>query len=76
VRSHPEVDPAKLVVYTTTQTHSLGKKAALVLGLQEKSLPVTLEDQFALRGSALDHTLKSDIQAGLHPFILSEIPAF
>lgn len=71
-RTHPGVDFSKLIIYTTTQTHSLGKKAALVLGLQERALDVTLEDAFSLRGSTLRVALEKDREAGLHPFILSK----
>jgi hypothetical protein len=60
----------KLVLYTTTQTHSLGKKAGLVLGLKVRALEVTAEDDFALRGETLEMALKEDVNAGLHPFIL------
>jgi len=33
-------------------------------------LPVTAEDDFALRGETLEVALKEDVDAGLHPFIL------
>jgi aromatic-L-amino-acid decarboxylase len=69
-REHPHVPVEKLVLYTTTQTHSLGKKAGLVLGLKVRALPVTAEDDFALRGETLEVALKEDVDAGLHPFIL------
>lgn len=61
----------KLVLYTTTQTHSLGKKAGLVLGLKVRALQVTAEDDFALRGETLEVALKEDVDAGFHPFMLS-----
>ncbi|PAV17055.1 aromatic-L-amino-acid decarboxylase [Pyrrhoderma noxium] len=69
-RTHPDVDLSKLIIYTTTQTHSFGKKAALILGLQDRALEVTAEDEFSLRGSTLRAALEEDKQAGLHPFIL------
>ncbi|KAL5519895.1 hypothetical protein ACEPAG_1555 [Sanghuangporus baumii] len=69
-RAHPEVDMSKLVIYTTTQTHSLGKKAALILGLRARALDVTLENVFSLRGNALQAALEEDINAGFHPFVL------
>ncbi|OCB88259.1 hypothetical protein A7U60_g4665 [Sanghuangporus baumii] len=69
-RAHPEVDISKLVIYTTTQTHSLGKKAALILGLRARALDVTLENAFSLRGTTLQAALGEDINAGLHPFAL------
>ncbi|KAH8114437.1 pyridoxal phosphate-dependent transferase [Phellopilus nigrolimitatus] len=70
MRTHPDVDFSKLVVYTTTQTHSLGKKAALVLGLRAKALEVRTEDALALRGSTLQYVLEEDRKEGIHPFIL------
>lgn len=33
-------------------------------------MPVTAEDDFALRGETLEVALKEDVDAGLHPFIL------
>ncbi|KAG2153412.1 pyridoxal phosphate-dependent transferase [Suillus clintonianus] len=70
IREHPDVLMEKLVLYTTTQTHSLGKKAGLVLGLKVRALEVTADDDFALRGEALEVALREDVDAGLHPFIL------
>ena len=70
-RERPDVPMEKLVLYTTTQTHSLGKKAGLVLGLKVRALQVTTEDDFALRGETLNAALKEDVATGFHPFILS-----
>lgn len=72
MRRHPDAELSKLVVYTTTQTHSLGTKAALVLGLSARALEVTLEDNLALRGETLQRALEDDIRSGKHPFILSQ----
>ena len=71
MREHPDVPAEKLVLYTTTQTHSLGKKAGLVLGLKVRALEVTTEDNYALRGVTLKRALEEDASAGLHPFMLS-----
>lgn len=71
VRQHPDVPSEKLVLYTTTQTHSLGKKAGLILGLNVRALEVTAEDNYALRGGTLKRALEEDSRAGLYPFILS-----
>ncbi|KAG2015812.1 aromatic-L-amino-acid decarboxylase [Coprinopsis cinerea AmutBmut pab1-1] len=68
-RTHPDVKMEELVIYTTTQTHALGKKAGLILGLQVKSLEVDSTDEFGLRGDSLRTALKEDIAAGLKPFI-------
>lgn len=62
----------KLVIYGTTQTHSLGAKAALVLGVRFRALEVTIEDNFALRGHTLAAALEEDRKNGLHPYVLSK----
>lgn len=71
-RAHPHVPHEQLVVYTTTQTHSLGAKAALVLGLPIRALPVTSADMYALRGDVFRAAVEEDRNIGRHPFILSE----
>ncbi|KAG2352272.1 pyridoxal phosphate-dependent transferase [Suillus spraguei] len=70
IREHPHVAAEKLVLYTTTQTHSLGKKAGLILGLKVRALEVAAQDDFALRGDTLKVALEEDVNAGFHPFIL------
>lgn len=71
VRRHPNAAVDKLVLYTTTQTHSLGQKAGLILGVNVRALEVTAEDNYALRGTTLKRALEEDANAGLYPFILS-----
>jgi len=61
-----------LVIYTTTQTHSLGAKAGLILGLKVKALEVRFEDKLSLRGATLRNALEEDICSGLYPFIMSK----
>ena len=60
------------MIYTTTQTHSLGSKAGLVLGIQVRAIEVFHDDQLALRGEALRNALEQDVNIGLKPFILSK----
>ncbi|KAJ7782853.1 pyridoxal phosphate-dependent transferase [Mycena metata] len=48
-----------LVIYVTTETHSLGLKAAL-----------TAADRYALRGETLRTALEEDLALGRKPFIL------
>ncbi|KAF8585535.1 aromatic-L-amino-acid decarboxylase [Ramaria rubella] len=67
---HPEVPLEKLVIYVTTQTHSLGKKAALILGLSYRALEVKPEDAYGLRGSVFSDAIQEDKANGKHPFIL------
>ncbi|KAF8629833.1 hypothetical protein AX15_003200 [Amanita polypyramis BW_CC] len=69
-REHPNCKAEDLVIYTTTQTHSLGMKAGLVLGLNVRALEVREKDQFALKGETLRTALMEDERAGLKPFIL------
>ncbi len=51
-RNNPDTKMEDLVVYTTTQTHSLGAKAALILGLQVRTLEVTAERPFRAPGAS------------------------
>ncbi|KAI6148331.1 pyridoxal phosphate-dependent transferase [Pisolithus tinctorius] len=69
-KQHRGVPSEKLLIYTTTQTHSLGRKAGLVLGLNIRALEVAAQDNFALRGDTLRRALEEDRAAGLHPFIM------
>ncbi|KAI0696521.1 pyridoxal phosphate-dependent transferase [Cytidiella melzeri] len=67
---HPGVKTEDLLIYTTTQTHSLGVKAGLVLGLECRALDVTAEDNYALRGETLRKAIEADTAHGKHPFVL------
>ena len=71
-RLHPDVPIDKLVVYVTTQTHSLGLKAGLVLGLPVHAIPVRSEDNYSLRGGDLREVLERDKAEGKHPFVISK----
>lgn len=71
LRQNPDANINDLIIYTTTQTHSLGAKASLVLGLKCRALEVTAQDHFALRGDTLQRALEEDHKAGNHPFIFS-----
>jgi len=72
-REHPGVRTEDLVIYTSTQTHSLGLKAGLVLGLTVRALEVTFKDRFSLRGDTLRLALEEDERAGKKPFVLSKL---
>ncbi|KAG8913381.1 hypothetical protein FRC00_002513 [Tulasnella sp. 408] len=67
---HPETHLQNLVIYGTTMTHSLGAKAALILGLSFRALEVSRDDAYGLRGETLQKALKEDRAAGKIPFIL------
>lgn len=61
---------SRLVMYGTTQTHSIAAKAAIILGLDFRALEVTKEDGFALRGATLRAALLEDQSVGRVPFML------
>jgi aromatic-L-amino-acid decarboxylase len=61
---------SKLVMYGTTQTHSIGAKAATVLGLSFRAIEVHAKDAYSLRGDQLEAALKEDTAKGLIPFML------
>ena len=69
---YPDVSVDKLVIYVTTQTHSLGSKSGLILGLPVHAIEVRAEDNYSLRGQDLRETLERDRMEGKHPFIISE----
>jgi len=70
--SHPDIPVDKLMVYVSSETHSLGVKTAMLLGLKCRKLPVLAEDDFCLRGNTLKAAYEEDRAAGLWPFILSK----
>jgi aromatic-L-amino-acid decarboxylase len=66
----PDVPVEKLSIYVTTQTHSLGLKAGLVLGLFVRTIPVRAEDNYSLRGEDLREVIENDKAEGRHPFVI------
>lgn len=62
----------KLVMYGSTQTHSIGSKSALLLGMPFRALPVKAEDGYALRGDVLKAAIEEDVKNGFVPFFVSE----
>ena len=71
-RLYPDVPTEKLVVYVTTQTHSLGLKAGLILGLPVCTIPVRTEDNYSLRGRDLREVIERDKAEGKHPILISK----
>ncbi|KAK0550248.1 hypothetical protein OC846_003728 [Tilletia horrida] len=61
---------SRLVLYATTQTHSIACKVASLLGLAFRALEVRAEDAYALRGHTLKAALEEDTKAGRVPFML------
>lgn len=72
LRLHPGTPFEKMVIVGTTQTHSLGAKAALILGLTFEAVETKAEDMWALRGSALKETLDRLKGEEKLPFALRE----
>ncbi|MCO5560113.1 hypothetical protein L7F22_013720 [Adiantum nelumboides] len=59
-----------LVLYGTTQTHSIAAKAALILGISFRALKVFAKDEYALQGETLKAAIEEDRAAGRYPFML------
>lgn len=72
LRNNPGTKLDELVIYTSTQTHSLGLKAGLVLGLPVRALEVKPEEHYSLRGETVREALEEDKRRGRKPFILSK----
>lgn len=62
----------KLVIYGSTQTHSIAKKAAVILGLEFRAVPVSIEDNYGLRGEPLRKAMQADVDAGYIPFFVGQ----
>ncbi|KAK4701034.1 hypothetical protein P7C70_g5203, partial [Phenoliferia sp. Uapishka_3] len=70
LRILPTATFENLVIYGTTQTHSVGAKAALILGLEFRAIETKEDDLWGLRGSTLKAALDEDIAKGKVPFAL------
>ena len=64
---------SRMVIYGSTQTHSLGAKAGLILGIPFRALVTKKEDNWALNGETFEKAIKEDQEKGLIPFMLSEL---
>ncbi|KAJ9475851.1 hypothetical protein PHBOTO_005937 [Pseudozyma hubeiensis] len=60
---------SKLVIYGTTQTHSIAAKAALILGLDFRALPVSAP-HYSLDAATLSAAIEEDKSHGRIPFLL------
>ncbi|SCV67024.1 BQ2448_5670 [Microbotryum intermedium] len=78
MRLQPNTKHEDLVIVATTQTHSLGAKAALLLGIQFLPIPTTQENNWAIRGAELKNALDALKSEGKVPFIFCKQlpPAF
>ena len=70
-RLYPGIPAEKLVIYVTSQTHSLGLKGGLVLGLPVRIIPVRAQDNYSLRGQDLLEVIEMDKADGKHPIVMS-----
>ena len=61
----------KLVAIASAAAHSCTQKAAMILGLQYRSVPVDHKDGFSMTGAALASTLAQCDEEGLEPFYLT-----
>ena len=64
MRDHPDTKLEDLVIYASTQTHSLGSKAGLVLGIQVLAVEIFYDDELMLRGKGLCDALEEDLKLG------------
>ncbi len=61
----------KMVALASSATHSSTKKAAIVLGLRFRTIPVTAEDSYSLSGEKLAKAVAECRAKGLEPFFLT-----
>jgi aromatic-L-amino-acid decarboxylase len=61
---------SRMVALATTATHSSARKAALILGVRFKAIPVRAEDGYALTKPVLAAALAECRAKGLEPFFL------
>ncbi|PBK82835.1 PLP-dependent transferase [Armillaria gallica] len=69
-RIYPDTKLEEFIIYITSQTHSLGIKAGMVLWLSVRILEVKAEDNYSLRGDTLRSALEQDKKASKKPLIL------
>ncbi|KAJ0427607.1 putative pyridoxal phosphate-dependent decarboxylase, pyridoxal phosphate-dependent transferase [Helianthus annuus] len=63
----------KLVVYGSDQTHSTYKKACKIAGIHPcniRSIPTSVEDEFALKPDSLRKVIEADVEEGRVPLFL------
>ena len=62
---------ARLVALGSEASHTCTQKAAMIAGVRYQSVPVSIDDDFSMKGSMLLRTLDSCKRAGLEPFFLT-----
>ncbi|KAJ7485831.1 pyridoxal phosphate-dependent transferase [Mycena latifolia] len=66
----PQTDSCSLILYVSTETHSIGLKSGRILGVQVRVLNVEMADNFALRGTTVRNAIQKDLASGRSPFFL------
>ena len=61
----------RMVALASEAAHSCTEKAAMILGIRYRSVPVNIEDGFSMVGATLASTLLQCQQEGLEPFYLT-----
>ena len=61
----------RMVALGSEASHSCTQKAAMILGIRYRSVPVSIEDNFSMTGAALAIILKQCHEEGLEPFYLT-----
>ncbi|KAL9579162.1 MAG: hypothetical protein Q9212_005265 [Teloschistes hypoglaucus] len=62
---------ANLVAIGSEASHSCTQKAALIIGVRYRSVPVTIDDDFSMRGQRLQQTIAQCREEGLEPFYVT-----
>ncbi|KAL8995948.1 MAG: hypothetical protein Q9169_004421 [Polycauliona sp. 2 TL-2023] len=62
---------AKLVAIGSEVSHSCTQKAAMVIGVRYRSVPVSIADDFGMRGQGLLQTIAQCREDGLEPFYVT-----
>ncbi len=66
---HTEVDPSRMVAYSSNQAHSSIEKGANVAGIGHVRL-IDTDEKMAMRPDALESAVEADIAAGLVPIFV------
>ncbi|KAL8635556.1 MAG: hypothetical protein Q9228_006961, partial [Teloschistes exilis] len=60
-----------LVAIGSEASHSCTQKAALIIGVRYRSVPVAVDDDFSMRGQRLQQTIDQCRKEGLEPFYVT-----
>ncbi|KAI9805526.1 MAG: hypothetical protein M1825_000777 [Sarcosagium campestre] len=62
---------SKIVVLGSSMSHSSTLKAALIVGARYKSVNVSIENDFSMKGADLQRAINECLEEGLEPFYLT-----